>query len=169
MEIRDNNDTRVSLLYAEDDPVTRKIISTSLQKMFPDMDIYTAGNGKIGLELFKRYEPDIVLTDLSMPIMDGNQMAFEIKAINPGAYIIVITGSTNTHYLLDAIKIGVKRYLTKPVDHKLLIEAIEDGVARITLERKVREQNEFIHKLSRAVEQSPCTVIITAADGARSE
>lgn len=156
----------ISILYVEDDPVSRDLVCTMVPKKFPGARIFSAENGQVGLELFKEHRPDIVLTDISMPAMDGIRMAGEIRALHSNAQIIVVTAHSDTHYLLDAIKIGISRYVLKPIDQKMLFEAIEDCVARIALERQVKEQDEFIRKLSRAVEQSPSTVVITDTAGA---
>ncbi|KAF0214655.1 MAG: response receiver sensor histidine [Geobacteraceae bacterium] len=158
--------SEISILYVEDDPISRDLTCTMIRKKFPGVTLYSAENGHMGLELFKERRPDIVLTDVSMPVMDGIRMAGEIRTFEPSVPIIVVTAHSDTHYLLDAIKLGISRYVLKPIDQNMLFEAIEECVARITMGRKVREQDDFIRKLSRAVEQSPSTVVITDRRGA---
>ena len=155
----------ISILCVEDDPITRDLICTMIPVKFPALRLLSAANGRSGLELYKEHRPDIVLTDISMPVMDGIRLAREIRRMNPGANIILITAHSDTHYLLNAIEMGINRYVLKPIDHDKFFEAIEDSVARITLERKVKEQSERISKLSRAVEQSPNMVVITDSEG----
>jgi two-component system, cell cycle sensor histidine kinase and response regulator CckA len=155
----------ISLLYVEDDPVTRETICTVLAKKFPAMSIHTAENGEAGLALFREHRPDIVLTDISMPVMDGIQMARSIRCLNPASNIIVATAISDTHHLLEAIQIGISRYVLKPIDFSMLFEALYDCIFRISMERKIKAQNDFICKLSRAVEQSPSMVVIANATG----
>jgi PAS domain S-box-containing protein len=142
------------------------MVSAAIAKKLPSVILHTAENGAVGLEFFKEHNPDIVLTDICMPVMDGIQMARSIRALNSSANIIVTTAISDTHYLLDSFKIGVSRYVLKPIDIHKLFEAMDDCIARIVLERQVKEQNDFIRKLSSAVEQSPSMVMITDAEGA---
>ena len=156
----------ISLLYVEDDPGTRETISSVIRAKFPHLLVRTAENGKLGLKSFKGSPTEIVLTDINMPVMNGIQMARQIRALNGGVDIIAATAFSDSHYLMDAINAGIRRYVLKPVNFKLLFEAIEDCIARITLERQVRSQNDSIRKLSRTVEQSPSMVLISDATGA---
>lgn len=157
--------SEISILYVEDDPVARGLLCKMIQLKFPGVKLVAAENGQMGLEMFKEQKPDVVLTDVSMPVMDGVRMASEIRALNPDVPIVLITAHNDTQYLLGAIEIGINRYVLKPVNYEKLFQAIADCIARITLERKVKEQNEVIRKISRAVEQSPSTIVITDAKG----
>ena len=156
----------ISLLYVEDDPGTRKTISAVICARFPSLTVRTAENGKAGLKSFKEQPADIVLTDISMPVMNGIQLARQIRALNSNVDIIAATAYSDSHYLLDAINAGIRRYVLKPVDFTLLFATIDDCMARITMQRRVISQNDAIRKLSRTVEQSPSMVLISDAAGA---
>lgn len=156
----------ISILYAEDDPVARDILTTLILRRFPGVTMHVAENGAVGLELFQEHRPEIVITDINMPVMNGIRMAGEIKALVPDTTIIAVTAHSDTTYLLNAIEIGINHYVLKPIDHKKLFGIVGKCLTGIGLERQVRQQNAFIRKLSRAVEQSPSTVIITNAQGA---
>lgn len=158
-------DSAISLLYVEDDPCTREIVTSIIARRLPGMVLHAAENGEAGLALFKRHRPDIVLTDISMPVMDGMQMAFNIRSIDPCANIIAVTAKDETRYLLDAIEAGVSRYLLKPLEFGKLFEAIDDCVARVALQRQTMVQQGFIRQLSRAMEQGPSMMMITSASG----
>src|SRR5512136_2842961 len=106
METFDYTQPRIAILYAEDDADTRNILGKMIPLKFPDVEFYSAENGKIGLEIFKEYVPDIIITDINMPVMDGIKMAAEIKALRPETIIIIISAYGDTNYLLDAIEIG---------------------------------------------------------------
>ena len=114
-----------SLLFVEDEDVVCLAIGRMLARQFPDAAVYTAGNGLIGLELFKEHTPDIVITDINMPVMDGIEMAGKIKAIKTDTKFIVITGYSDRNYLERFNEIGFDEYMVKPVDVVKLFAAIE--------------------------------------------
>ena len=156
----------ISLLYVEDDQATRETISSVISKKFASMLIHTAENGAVGLELFKEYRPDIVLTDISMPVMDGIQMARNIRKLNVGANIIAASALSGTQNLMDVINTGINRYVLKPINFKLLFTAIEECIAGITRQRRAKSETEGVGTFSRALEQSPGMVMIADASGA---
>ncbi|GFO53173.1 hypothetical protein GMSM_01800 [Geomonas sp. Red276] len=157
--------TTLSLLFVEDDAMARETASFSLKLNFPRLRIYTAGNGRDGLELYRKYHPDIVLTDIKMPAMDGMEMSQEILAMEPGANIIVTSGHSDLTYLLQGIKMGIRRYVLKPLDHELLFEAVSDCMSRVLMQRQMQQQEQYIGLLSQAVEQSPSLILIADPDG----
>ena len=154
----------ISTLFVEDDPAVRELLYTALTEQYPDMLVYCAKNGDEGLQLFNEYSPTIIITDIAMPIIDGIQMATEIKLLDPDAIIIVLTAFSDSAVLLRAIKIGINQYLLKPIILETLFETINKNTEIISLRRESRFQNDKIRKLSMVVEQSPSSVMITDAD-----
>jgi signal transduction histidine kinase len=142
------NHEPISLLYVEDEKDARTILLSMMETKFPSLKLAVAENGQEGFEAYSQLNTDILVTDISMPQMDGLQMARKIKGLNPEVMIIVLTGRTDTQYLLDCIDIGINQYVLKPVDNKLLFAAIEKCVDTISLKRMVKEQNEFITSLN---------------------
>jgi YesN/AraC family two-component response regulator len=124
-----NDDDMISLLYVEDDPVTRCLLQKVITRKFPDMKIHSAEDGKSGLELFNKICPDIVLTDINMPVLNGIQMASEIRKLNHNTEIIIISGQEKVCYESDCVKFGIRQYLDKPILHEVLFKAIEDSIA----------------------------------------
>ena len=155
----------VSVLLVEDDEPTRESLCASLAMRYPDIAVYWATNGADGLRLFQEKRPGIVITDIGMPVADGTLMASKIKRLDPEAVIIAVTAYRETKCLLKAIKIGINEYLLKPVDLGVLFGAIGKHLDAILLKQQVASQNNRIRMLSRAVEQNPSSVLITAADG----
>jgi YesN/AraC family two-component response regulator len=115
-----------SLLLVEDNHVTREIVASMVALKFPECTLYTAENGKKGLELFKKHAPDLIVTDINMPEMDGIEMAREIKAINADAACIVLSGRNDKANIDKFKKIGYCAYLVKPLDFRDLLDAIKD-------------------------------------------
>ena len=114
-----------SLLIVEDEKDARDIVANMVSLEFPDCTIFTANNGVEGLELFKQHTPDIVITDVNLPVMDGVELAREIRAINGNATYIVLTAYTDQTVFDKFEDIGVCAYLLKPIDFTELFAAIE--------------------------------------------
>jgi len=108
------------VVYAEDDEFVRSAIAHYLQRRVKE--VREAENGEEGLALTRKYNPDIVITDLEMPIMNGMEMIKKIREeFGPNKPIIIITGyNDKEHYTKQANAI-----LYKPIDLNLLVETIE--------------------------------------------
>jgi PAS domain S-box-containing protein len=139
----------IALLYVEDEADARSMVSRMLAMNYPDLHLYTAENGVTGLERYREFLPQIVMTDINMPVMDGIRMSREIKAINPEALIIAVTAHSDTSYLLHAIEIGIHHYVLKPINYDELFGAIDKILEQITLTRLVAEQNRRISESER--------------------
>lgn len=153
----------ISLLYVEDERVTREQVSRILQRIVSHLDV--AENGLEGLKLYKEKRPDIILTDIMMPVMNGLEMCREIRNMDRDSQLIMLTAHSDTEYLLECISLGVNRYVQKPVDFVQLASAIETCSNYILLKRKIVRQEARIQMLSQAVEQAPAPVIITSLNG----
>ncbi len=125
----------ISILIAEDEELVRKLLGSAIPFRFPDIAIHFAENGRIGVKLFIEHTPDIVITDINMPEMDGFQMAGKIKSIKADTKIIVITANCDTGYRNKFSEIGYDDYLLKPLEFGKLFAAIDRCIAVIALER----------------------------------
>ena len=105
---------KFSVLYVEDDDEIRDQLANFLRRRVGALRIAT--NGQEGLLAFDAHRPDIVITDILMPVMDGLKMAEKIKAISPPTPIIVTTAFNETNFFLKAIDIGIDKYVIKPVN-----------------------------------------------------
>ncbi|HET7775323.1 MAG TPA: HD domain-containing phosphohydrolase [Azospira sp.] len=149
----------LSLLYVEDEEEVRRELARFLSRRFARVDV--AANGQEGLALFKEHGGyDIVVTDVRMPVMDGLSMAAAIKEIQHEVPVIVITAYNEMDYFVRAIEIGIDRYITKPVDPFLLMEAVNRSAKMHFHQREIehaREQttdalNQVVAVLARAIE-----------------
>lgn len=127
-----NTDAAFSILVAEDDKVTRELLGLMLAKKFPGAAVHFAENGQRGVELFDEHAPDIVITDIAMPMMDGIRMAGEIKARKSDTKFIVITAYSDAGNQEKFAEIGFSDFLVKPIDFARMFAAIEKCVAEIT-------------------------------------
>lgn len=100
----------------------------------------TASSGQEAIEMFRKMRPEIILTDISMPEMDGLELSRSIKAIDAGAKIVIITGFREFDYAKQAIRIGVDDFLLKPIEQseveELLIK-IRDTVLKERADREL--------------------------------
>ena len=130
----------LTVLYVEDDEDTREQFSEYLRR--PVGTLITAANGAEGLEAFITYAPDIVITDIQMPLMDGLTMAYEIRGRAPQVPIIVITAFEQTDYMMRAIDIGVHKYVTKPVNIYLLFECLLACAHRLRADEQLKSEHQ---------------------------
>ena len=136
MEPHRRENAAISLLYVEDDEDTRNLVGSMLTRKFPDLRNFCAENGEAGLKLFREHNPDIVVTDLNMPIMNGVKMAEAIKSLNPETIIIAMTAYHNTLFQLNADEVGIDQYILKPVEYEKAFEVLEECIQRVGLKRK---------------------------------
>jgi diguanylate cyclase (GGDEF)-like protein len=125
-----------SLLYVEDDMLTQKIMKSVLSGYFKD--IYVANNGLDGIELYKDKRPDIILTDISMPKMDGLEMSEQIRALNAKQPIILFTAYGEKEHLSTAIKLSIDKYVMKPLDSKQMFKILDEVVLELSKEREAK-------------------------------
>jgi two-component system, response regulator YesN len=121
------------LLLVEDDKDTRELLLTILRAKFPDLDIFTAVNGRDAVEQFKALLPDVVVTDVNMPEMNGLEMAGVVRKIKPAVKIVVVTADTGKDALERAMREGlaIDHYVLKPVDFQHLFHAVELCLAEL--------------------------------------
>lgn len=94
-------------------------------------EVMTAENGPAGIELVKKEQPPIVITDIKMPGMDGFAVLRAIKAINPETEIILITGHGDTDLANDAYKHHACGFITKPIQREALDAALKRAEERL--------------------------------------
>ena len=140
------NKNSYKLLYVEDEEGTRNLIFTIIRAKYPNIEFIVADNGAQGVELYREHRPDIVLTDLSMPVMDGLQMSREIKELNADTVIIALSAQNNPYYLLNAIEAGIRHYVLKPFNSEDLFAVLDKALEELRLKRLVIEQEEQIRK-----------------------
>ncbi|ELL3200724.1 response regulator transcription factor [Campylobacter jejuni] len=111
------------ILVVEDEIKTRESLINVLSERFSK--VIGAQNGDEGLKKFKKFKPDLVITDIAMPIMDGLDMAREIKEISDDVPIVVLSPYSEKERLLRSIDIGIDKYLIKPIDIEELFKVLD--------------------------------------------
>ena len=103
--------------------------SLSRMKVWAEKNIYvvgTASNGKEALDIIKRQQIDIMITDIQMPDMDGLELLQTVNKQNPEISVVVISGYEKFQYARDALKYKAKGYVLKPIDVDELLEVIDE-------------------------------------------
>ena len=119
----------LSLLFVDDESEALACLCTLSSIRYPQATIHSAEDGHAALRCFQQHSPDIVVTDISMPEMDGISMAAEMKALDPTASIIALTAHLDTRFLLRSIEIGIDHYLLKPLVCEKLFSVIDQKIA----------------------------------------
>lgn len=122
----------MKLLIVDDEQLTKEGLMSSVNwRSLGIFDIFLADDGINGLETAKKEKPQIILSDVRMPRMDGIAMAEKIKLILPDACIIFMSGYSDKEYLKAAIKLKAINYVEKPLDpleiEEAVLEAIEEN------------------------------------------
>jgi DNA-binding response OmpR family regulator len=131
-----------TLLYAEDDQESRENYAFILQKYFSD--IYLAQNGKEALSLYYEKHPDILLLDISMPLLNGLDLVKTIRKDDPDTHIIMLSAHSDREKLLSAVNLKLEAYLLKPVDDTLLKETIIKLIRQIQTKESVYLREDLI-------------------------
>jgi len=112
-----------TILYVEDSRVLREYMKNLLKNYAKE--VYTANDGKDGLEQFVKLKPDIVITDINMPQIDGMQMSKMIKNSFKHVPIVLLTQFDETDNLKKAIMLGIDSFVSKPVKDEEMITLLE--------------------------------------------
>ena len=123
----------ISILIVEDEEQTRELLANTLSRKFLDVAIHTTGNGRTGLELFRKLTPEIVITDINMPEMGGFQLVFKIRSLKPETKLIVLTGCAGEETMKDAVskEFEIDHFILKPVVLNELFAAVEQCIGGI--------------------------------------
>jgi signal transduction histidine kinase len=138
------------VLFVDDDPLLRTQIKHLAGKFVSEIRI--AEDGAEGLEIWRTWRPNVIVTDVMMPGMDGLVMSEAIRAEDPDAQIIVITADRENDTLRRALLIGVERYIVKPLDMHLLADAIgkcvrdQQQLEELRLSRQVAKLTEALQE-----------------------
>lgn len=119
----------LKVLLVEDEEFARDELSRFLKRRVGKL--YIASNGIEGLEIIQEKSPDLVITDLKMPYMGGIDMANKARESGYSEPIIIISALSDSDTILNAVDIGIAKYIVKPVDTKQLVDTMESLASNI--------------------------------------
>ncbi|MEA2073002.1 MAG: response regulator [Campylobacterota bacterium] len=112
-----------TILYVEDEEMVRKNAVEFLNRVAKD--VLEAKDGKEAIQIWSEHKPDIIITDINMPRLNGLDMASYIRAQDKDVQIIVATAHSDTDYLLRAVELQLVKYIIKPITKEKLVRALE--------------------------------------------
>ena len=175
---------KVRILVVDDDAGARSALTSLLGSEGYQVD--TAPDGHAALDRLVELPPDVIVTDLDMPVMNGMQLLGELRGRGQDVPVIVVTSATEIRSAVEAMRAGATDYITKPVDFDALLLSIDRALqqrdVRIeneNLRRQVRQQHgegmvgllgtspvmQAVYRLAKQVSGSRATVLITGESG----
>ena len=143
----------LKVFLVEDEVVIREGIKNSIDWKARGYDFCgEASDGEVAYSMIAGLKPDIVITDIRMPFMDGLELSRLIKQELPETQIIILSGYNEFEYAKEGIRIGISEYLLKPVSGQELLEHV-DQVAEKILEK--RREEELFETYRREMEEKP--------------
>ena len=140
----------LKVFLAEDEYVMRRGIRESIDWRAHGYDFCgDVGDGEMAYTLIRELQPDILITDIKMPFMDGITLSRLVKKEFPSIEIILLTGYEEFEYAKEAIEIGVARYLSKPISGEQLMGEVDALAAKIT---EKREEQAIVEKYAREMD-----------------
>jgi DNA-binding NarL/FixJ family response regulator len=119
---------RIRVVVADDHPIVRGMVCSALQK-HPQFEVCgEAKNGAEAIEEVKRIRPDVVVLNVTMPLVNGFQAAREIKKQIPETAIVILSSHADRYFVAEAKKVGVGAYVPKSKIGQALVEALEAAV-----------------------------------------
>ena len=125
------------ILLIDDEPDILRVLSMSLRA--DGYDVSTADSGEKGLQVFADEKPQIVLTDIKMPGMDGIEVLRQIKQSSEEPEVIIITGHGDIDLAIEALQFGASDFINKPVKDKALAISLQRALEKIDIKRQLKE------------------------------
>lgn len=148
---------RLTVLFVEDSPALRTMVSKLLGPKVGRLCL--AENGLDGMEVFHRETPNLVVTDIEMPRMDGLAMAEAMRREKPDLPVVVLTSSDSSRYMLRSIDIGVDRYVLKPIVPDQLQAAVLHCARQLRAEHDLRLHHRLEQELARARQHESLAIL----------
>lgn len=132
------------LLLIDDEPDILRLLAMSLRS--DGYDVLTADSGEAGMRTFETDTPEVVLTDIRMPGMDGIDVLRRIKAASPDTEVIIITGHGDIDLAIEALQLGASDFINKPIKDQALAVALKRAGERLDIRRQLRDYTTNLEK-----------------------
>lgn len=133
------------ILLVDDEEGIRTVLGITLADS--GYEVLTAASGEEALALLRRHTPEVVLTDIKMPGMDGLALLQAIKCESPDTEVIMITGHGDMDLAVRSLQLRAADFVTKPIHHEILEIAIRRALERLAMRRQLRDYTENLERL----------------------
>jgi DNA-binding NarL/FixJ family response regulator len=116
----------ITILIADDHAPFRKVLRSLLEKEDQFELVGQVKNGQEAVKIARKLRPDVILMDLSMPVLSGLEATRQIMGFNPAAKVLFLSGYDDDQYVAQAVSVGALGFLSKTTDSRFLIEAIRE-------------------------------------------
>ncbi len=141
----------VSVLYIEDDEEIAQEIRFFLNSRVKIL--FFAKDGEDALEIYKEEKPDMIITDIQMPRMNGLEMIQVIRENNIEIPILIISAYNDTNYLMKSLNLGVDAYILKPTDLNILYQRLEKLAQPIFLKKELLQRNKDLQEINKSLKE----------------
>jgi DNA-binding response OmpR family regulator len=145
-----------TILYVEDEEDVRRNAVEYLNRI--SKEVLEAKDGKEAINIWKEHKPDIIITDINMPRLNGIDMARYIRSEDTSVQIIIATAHTDTEYLMEAVELQLVKYLVKPITKEKLQAALEQSI------KLIEDKSKFSISLSQDCQYNAYTQVVTCND-----
>ncbi|MBI9082234.1 MAG: response regulator [Desulfobacterales bacterium] len=132
------------ILIIDDEPDNVRVLALSLET--DGYEVITAGSGEEGLARFKAEAPDMVITDIRMPGMDGIELLRRVKDHDPDVEVIIVTGHGDIDSAIEAMQCGASDFINKPVRDQVLAIALQRARDKLEIRRRLRSYTEELEE-----------------------
>lgn len=135
------------ILAADDEGIVLDSLKFIIEKEYGDQCVLqTAKTGRSAIELAESFRPDIAIMDIQMPGINGIDAMREMRAENKNTVFIVMSAYDKFDYAQQAMQLGVKEYITKPMDRKKVIEAINRAMTQVSIDKEKRSNDLLVRE-----------------------
>lgn len=156
----------IKAIVVEDELKIGTYIKHKIEYLDPSVTVAAlAENGKQALNLIEEHQPQVVFTDISMPVMDGLELSRIIKNTYPGMIVVIISGYSDFSYAQKAIKYGIFNYILKPLEDEKLLDVLFDikknlAYTNAKQERQVLYSDAYMFQYTQGVQYAIFSVCI---------
>lgn len=155
------------LLIIDDEDIIRKGLKVMIQDLgFEFTDFYEAENGLKAMEVIEKYSPELILTDIKMPQMDGIELIKRLRQQGNNARVLILTGYSEFEYAREALRYRAAEYLLKPVKREELFRTVKTALEEI---KEEAEKQMLITKQSSVLNKSLSVLLENKLKDALSE
>lgn len=151
----------MKILAVDDDSVILSIIKALLKNYA--QEFYTATNGKEGLELFQKLQPDLIITDGEMPVMNGANFVKAVRKLDKSVHILFVSALDDPKELAEVLQYQIDSFIAKPIDKTFFKDTMERVREKVQADQKLRIQEEILKQYKQAIDQ---TTLVSKTDAA---